>query len=204
MDPTIAITFDAGSSIRFTQGEDRSIRLAFINRLDGTPLDLTASSVGLALSQAGGGNIKRTSAAIMLNASMIATPATGLVLSDHGLVTGDPVTLAGASLPAPLVAATPYKIIALDLNTFGFADASGVPIVLTSAGVGSFTMSNATDVTLLNSTGGIALWTLRAAVSLAVAPGYAQAFQVSVTEASGKARIVVLSGMLDVDAQPNP
>lgn len=202
MDPSIAVTFDGQAGLSFVQGEDRLFGLAFVNRADGAPINLSSSTVGVSFPRAGGGDVKRSSGALALTASMV-TPATGIAYPDHGLVDGDPVTFAGASLPAPLVAATPYLVRVIDNDTFALSDAAGTSITLTTAGSGAFTMTNSSDVTITSAPGGTAALSLRSAVTSAISAGLALDFQVSLT-LSGKLRIVVVKDALDVTAQSNP
>lgn len=202
MDLNFGITFDGRNGISFTQGEDRTIQLFFINNTDGTPINLTGAVVGMNFAQQAGGVVKRLSGAISLTAAAV-VPAVGVTLADHGLVTGDPVTLAGAALPAPLVAATPYLVKVVDVNTFGFTDATGAPITLTTAGTGSFTMTNAADLIVTTPTAGNATLNLRGLVSAAIAAGLGQDFQATVLT-GGKFRIVVEKNNLDVTPQPDP
>lgn len=202
MDPNIAVTFDGQNSVAFTQGEDRTFLLSFINRTDGAPINITGAVVGVNFPQASGGVVKRLNGPVTLLAADV-VPAAGITRFGHGLVTGDPVVLAGAALPAPLAAATPYLIKVVDANTFGFAATDGTAIPLTSAGTGTFTMENTADVVLTSATAGLATLNLRSLVTAAIAAGTAQDFQVSVL-ISGKVRVVVVKNNLDVTRQPDP
>lgn len=197
MDPNISVLFDGRPGLRFVQGEDRLFSLTFGDKNTGAPLDLTGGTVDVTLPGVGTYPVKRSSGALALSASMIATPATGIVYPVHGLVTGDPVTFAGSALPAPLVAGTPYLVKVVDDNIFKVTDALGVDVPLTSSGTGAFTMSNAADVTIPNPSAGLVALSLRSAVTASVAAGTAQSLVVGV-RLSGKLRLVVIKNGLDV------
>jgi hypothetical protein len=66
----------------------------------------------------------------------------------HGLIDGERVRLAGADLPAPLVAATDYWVIVVDSDTLKLAESEAdalddppVPVPLSDAGSGVMTLT---------------------------------------------------------------
>lgn len=199
MDADIKVCFDGQDGLSFIQGEDRTVTLCFTDRHTGMPVDLSGGYVSLILPRLDGTDIVRTSQAYALTSALVSlSPAPGVItFPNHGLVTGDSLVFTGASLPAPLVAATSYRAKVLDSNTLSLTDGSGNPITLTSVGSGSFSFTAAyTAINAVPQTG-CALVTLTSAATSQVAAGRAQSVEVDLL-AGGQHRSCVLAGALDV------
>jgi hypothetical protein len=210
MDADLLVKFDNMNGLTFVQGEDRSIVVTLQNKNDYKPIDLTDAVVAINLPLSGGGSIKRTTLGPKILFSQVVVPSGSvpkgyISLIDHGLVTGDPVTLVIVSggLPSPLAVLTDYLIQTIDKNNFYIADTNGNVISLISQGSGSFNIVN--DDLSIDSPAILGQFTfdLRALVSSSTKDGLAQDLQVQYIK-DGKTRIEVLSNLLDVYIQPNP
>lgn len=209
LDSDLCIRFSNNQPrLSFVQGEDRTVAIVVSDKNTGEPIDLTSTVMQLSIPRNNGGTIKRNSAPIKVLSTQVAAGAPGTVaMTSHGLVGGDPVTVApnsASTLPAGLAISTPYLVAVIDNNTFSFTDAGGVPITLTTVGTGSFNITNtAADITVDVPTLGHAVLNLRALVSAAANDALAQDMQLGITVA-GKTRIAVLKNALDVYAQADP
>lgn len=207
MDIRVGVSFDGNDGIAFTQGEDRTILIAVYDADTLLPVNLTGGVIGINFPRQGGGSIKRTNGSVIASAQNVnLNPANTVVITDHGLVTGDVVQVApigGGTLPAGLAISTNYTIAVVDNNTIGFLTSLGVVVDLTTQGIGTFSLTDAADLVLTTPASGLATLNLRAAVSEDVQPCENQAFQVEYT-VSGKTRIAVVKGTLDVQSQPDP
>ena len=203
MDAKLILFFDGNPQLCFVQGEDRTTQLCFFDAKAGVPLDLTGASVSLSLPASLAGTVRRSSAPLTLTPANITAASPGVVTyPDHGLVTGDTVRFVGSGLPAPLVAATDYAVVALSPNTLTLTLA-GVPVALTTPGSGGFTMGSPSVVISATPQTGCATVTLSAACTNAVNPGQMQDAQANILIA-GKTRICVASGAITVLEQPEP
>lgn len=206
-DANLSVNFDGECDLVFVQGEDRTILVGLTNLTPLLPQNLTGATVGINLPRQGGGSIKRTTGTTeVLAANVAITPGNVCTLVDHGLVTGDPVTLTaapGGTLPGGLAPATQYLIKVLDNNTFQITDTSGNVIALTTQGTVGFLITNSVDVTLNSGDLGQFTFNLRALVSAAVNAQLAQTCQVQYT-LSSKTRIALVENLLDVYVQPVP
>ena len=206
LDAKPRILFDGDCGMSFTQGEDRTIDVTFVDRISGEPINLTGAGVFVNFPRSGGGTIKRTSAPLPISATFVTPGSPGSIsYLGHRLVTGDPVTLTltSGALPSPLAAATPYLVQEIDPDTFTLLGSDGSTITILTQGTGSFSLANASDLTITNAASGIATLVLRSEVTLAIDAGLGQAFQAGYI-LSGKIRIVPIIGVLDVYAQPDP
>lgn len=206
VDQNLLVLFDGEPELDFVQGEDRELNMLIRDSRTGLPIDLTGAIVGVNLPRQDGGSIKRTTLGPLVLSTEIVIPAhdPGYVqLPDHGLVTGDPVTLVvvTGSLPSPLAPSTSYLVKVIDLDSFYITDLNGNVIPLTSQGSGSFNLVNANDVQIETGDLGKVIFALRSPVTQLVNAAIAQDFQVEFTIA-GKIRIAVLKNLLDVDQQP--
>lgn len=208
MDANIKVLFDATPVLQFVQGEDRQINLTLQDENSNLPINLTGAQFGMNLPLQGGGSVKRSTLGPIVLSSQVVVPGGSvpkgyITLPDHGLVTGDPITLVliSGSLPAPLTVLTSYLVQTIDVNSFYITDLSGNVISLTSQGSGSFNLVNANDVQVVSGDLGQVTLNLRGLVSQVCNAALAQDFQVQYT-LSGKTRILVLQNLLDVLNQP--
>lgn len=208
MDSNIKILFDGKEVLYFVQGEDRTVQVVAIDMNTGLPINLTGGVFGINFPLQGGGSIKRTTLGPLIQSSDVVIPS-GMVpngyikLTDHGLVTGDPIQAAVVSggLPAPLAASTNYLVRTIDNNSFYITDTAGVIISLTTQGTGSFNLVNSNDIQIATGDLGKVTLNLRAPVSQVVNAYCAQDFQVLI-DLSSELRIKVLKNLLDCVFQP--
>lgn len=208
MKARISVLWDGLEEISFVQGEDRGWVVALHDADTDKPIDLTTSDVTFSFAQYSGDALRRSTVPLTISSANVSTGVAGAITYPlHGLVTGDPVTVApigGGTLPTPLAGATQYTVLVLDADTFALGDTDGDPVMLSSSGTGLFSLANDNDVVISNPVLGEVTLTLRAPVTRVIVPGIGQATQVTLTDASGKSRIVVGPYALDVVALPYP
>lgn len=202
------VLFDAAPGLQFVQGEDRQIAVTLTDEETGLPINLTGGQFGINMPLQGGGSVKRSTLGPLILSTQVVVPSGSvpygyIALTDHGLVTGDPVQAAvvSGSLPAPLAALTNYLVKTIDVNNFYITDLSGSIISLTSQGSGSFNLVNSNDVQIVSGDLGQVTFNLRALVSQVCNAAIAQDFQAQYL-LSGKTRIIVIKNLLDVQNQP--